>query len=340
MAIIEVNGLVKEYKRKTYEQGIKGAFRGLVQPEYSILRAVDNVNFFVEAGESAGYVGPNGSGKSTTIKMLSGILTPTAGTVQINGVNPAEERMKNNQHIGVVFGNRSQLWWDVPVIESFRLFEKLYEIPKEVFKRNLEEFADILGLETFLNTPERQLSLGQKMRCNITAAFLHNPDIVYLDEPTVGLDTESKHRIREFIRRINQERKTTFIVTSHDFQDIEALCKRIILINHGKIIVDSDINKVKKDFNQFKSVKFVVQEKGGAESTQLILPGVSFKELGQYTIEAEYEVAKTDAMKVIAYVSQYYEIEDVAINGREIEAIIQDILKKDEVNNISSPVME
>ncbi|MEG0722414.1 MAG: ATP-binding cassette domain-containing protein [Lachnospiraceae bacterium] len=309
---------------------MKGAFRGLVKPEYHVIRAVDDIDFTIETGESVGYVGPNGSGKSTTIKMLSGILTPTQGTVHINGLVPTKERMKNNQHIGVVFGNRSQLWWDVPVIESFRLLQKSYEVPQELFDHNLEEFTDILDLKTFLNTPERQLSLGQKMRCNITAAFLHNPEVVYLDEPTIGLDAESKYRIREFIRRINQERKTTFIVTSHDFQDIEALCKRIILINHGKVIMDSNMNQVKKKFNQFKSVKFIIRPKTNIKAEELRLYGVSFKESGPYSIEAEYEVTKTDAMKVIEYVSRYYEVEDVAISGRDIEAIIQDILRQNE----------
>lgn len=329
MSIIEVKNLVKEYQRKKYKPGMAGALQGLFKPEYSSLRAVDDISFSIEQGEAVGYVGPNGSGKSTTIKMLSGILTPSEGSVRINGMNPNKERIKNNKHIGVVFGNRSQLWWDVPVIESFRLFQKLYEVPKEEFEQNLEEFTKILGLEPFLNAPERQLSLGQKMRCNITAAFLHNPKVVYLDEPTIGLDAESKHRIREFIRTVNQEKNTTFIITSHDFQDIEALCKRIILINHGKVILDSDITKVKKDFDQYKSVKILVTQEQEIDLSRFSMEGVTFGQSGQFAIDAEFDVEKTDAMKVIEGVSRFYEIEDVAISGRDIESIIQDIIKKD-----------
>ena len=233
MSQVEVRQLVKEYKRRKNSQKLGQALRSMFAPEYEVLRAVDSVDFSIETGESVGYVGPNGSGKSTTIKMLCGILKPTEGSVRINGLNPFKDRVRNSKGIGAVFGNRSILWWDVPVIESYRLFQKLYEIPEQRFQENLEKFTEIMGLAPLLSIPERQLSLGQKMRCNIAAAFLHDPKIVFLDEPTIGLDAESKAKIREFIRHMNVEEKTTFIVTSHDFQDIESLCQRIVLINHS-----------------------------------------------------------------------------------------------------------
>lgn len=325
MSVIEVQNLIKEYQRKAYKPGLSGALQGLFRPEYTWLRAVDDISFSIEEGEAVGYVGPNGSGKSTTIKMLSGILTPTDGTIWINGMNPQKERIKNNKHIGVVFGNRSQLWWDVPIIESFKLLQKLYEVPKQIFYQNLEEFTEIMDLKAFLHAPERQLSLGQKMRCNITAAFLHNPKVVYLDEPTIGLDAESKVRIREFIRKVNREKKTTFIITSHDFEDIEALCKRIILINHGKVMLDSEITNVKKEFDQFKNIRVLTGQKKSVDLSGLIMQGVTFEQSGQYAIDAEYDVSKTDAMNVIHYISQYYEIADISISGRSIESIIRDL---------------
>ena len=252
---IEVSHLVKEYKRKKDPGSVGKALASMFHPQYEILRAVDDVNFRIEKGEAVGYVGPNGSGKSTTIKMLSGVLIPTRGKVLINGMEPSKHRMKVNKHVGVVFGNRSVLWWDVPVMESYRVLQQLYEIPEERFRRNLEEFTEILEMESLLGIPERQLSLGQKMKCNIAAAFLHDTEIVYLDEPTIGLDSESKYKIRKFIRRMNEERKTTFLVTSHDFQDIESFCRRIILINHGKLVVDDKIENVSNtllSYNVFK----------------------------------------------------------------------------------------
>ena len=204
---IEVNHLVKEYKRKKDPGSVGKALASMFHPQYDVFRAVDDINFQIRKGEAVGYVGPNGSGKSTTIKMLSGVLTPTAGKVLVNGLEPSKNRMKVNKHVGVVFGNRSVLWWDVPVIESYRVLQQLYEIPENRFRQNLEEFTELMEMEELLGTPERQLSLGQKMKCNIAAAFLHDPEIVYLDEPTIGLDSESKYKIRKFIRRMNEERK-------------------------------------------------------------------------------------------------------------------------------------
>lgn len=329
MSQIEVRHLVKEYKRRKNKEGLLQALGGMFRPDYETLRAVDDISFSIEKGEAVGYVGPNGSGKSTTIKMLCGILTPTEGTLLVNGLMPQKERMKNNKKIGVVFGNRSLLWWDVPVIESYRLFQKLYEIPERQYKERLEKFTEIMEIGPLLSIPERQLSLGQKMRCNIAAAFLHSPEIVYLDEPTIGLDSESKASIRECIRRMNEEEKTTFIVTSHDFQDIETLCRRIILINHGKVVVDDDMQKVKLDFNKQKQIQFEVDQNPWYHKGSFGMNGVSLTAETPHSLTVEYDVEKTDSITVIREVAQACEIQDVAITGRDIEEIIRDIIRRD-----------
>lgn len=207
MAIIEVNNLVKKYKIIEKEEGLKGYFKHLIKPKYREFKAVDEISFTIEEGELVGYIGENGAGKSTTIKMLTGLLTPTSGNVIVNGIVPNEKRMQNNKNIGAVFGQKTQLWWDLPVIESFKLIKKMYKIPEEEYKKNLKKFTEILNLEDLLEKQVKNLSLGQKMRCEIAATFLHNPKIVYLDEPTIGLDVFVKENIRKFIKDINKEKK-------------------------------------------------------------------------------------------------------------------------------------
>ena len=271
-------------------------------------------------------VGPNGCGKSTTIKMLSGVLTPTSGKVLVGGLEPTKNRQKINKKTGIVFGNRSVLWWDVPIIESYKVLQKLYEIPEKRFQENLEEFADIIGIRQLLGVPERQLSLGQKMRCNIAAAFLHDPEIVYLDEPTIGLDSESKLRIREFIRQMNEERHTTFIVTSHDFQDIESLCKRIILINHGEVVVDDGIQKIQKNYQSKKQIRFEMDQNPWMETDQFTMDGVTILDKTPYSLVLECEIQKVDAMAVVDRVSRACQILDISIQGQDIESIIREIV--------------
>ena len=210
MNIIEAEHLSKSYIVKEYQKGLKNNLKMIITPQYQKIKAVDDLNFSVKKGECVGYVGPNGSGKSTTIKMMCGILRPSNGKLKVNGRIPSENRIENSRDIGVVFGNRSQLWWDVPIIESFNWLKNIYDIPNNVFKENLSYFTEILHLENILKIPERQLSLGQRVKCNVAAAFLHNPQIVFLDEPTIGLDIEAKEVIRAFIRKINNDRKVTF----------------------------------------------------------------------------------------------------------------------------------
>lgn len=329
MSQVEVQNLVKEYKRRKNSEGVTGMIKSMFLPEYDILRAVNDVSFSIEKGEAIGYVGPNGCGKSTTIKMLCGILNPTQGTVRIDGRDPFKERIQNNKRIGVVFGNRSMLWWDVPVIESYRMFQKLYEIPEKRFKENLDMFIDIMGIDKLLSTPERQLSLGQKMRCNIAAAFLHDPEIVFLDEPTIGLDAESKAGIRKFIQTMNEERKTTFLVTSHDFQDIESLCKRIVLINHGKVVVDDNMQNVKLSFNKIKKMEFELDHNPWMRKT-FTAEGVKVLRVTPYSMKVEYDTELTDSVKIIQKISESCEVRDITIAGRDIEEIICEIIKKDD----------
>lgn len=326
---IEVKHLVKEYKRKKDPGTVLKALGSMFRPDYEVFRAVNDVSFGIQKGESVGYVGPNGSGKSTTIKMLSGVLTPTSGEVLIEGMQPSKNRMKVNKKIGVVFGNRSVLWWDVPIMESYRVLKKLYEIPEKAFRDNLAEFTELLEMEKIIRVPERQLSLGQKMKCNIAAAFLHNPEIVFLDEPTIGLDSESKLKIREFIRKMNEERKTTFVVTSHDFQDIESLCKRIILINHGRLVIDNAIDAVRKSFTRKKRMVFELDKNPWEAGAVFPVPEVQIIERRKDGLMLEYDAERTDSMEIMRCISERCEIRDVSINGQDIETIIREIVKED-----------
>jgi ABC-2 type transport system ATP-binding protein len=238
MALIEARGLTKEFKIFNRREGIQGAFKDLFDRDYRVLRAVDGIDFLVERGEMVGYIGANGAGKSTTIKMLTGILVPTAGTVQVNNYIPHKQREIYTRDIGVVFGQRSQLWWDIAVIESFKLLRRIYDISKNDFTNRLEQFCQLLEMEDFLHLPVRKISLGQRMRCDLVAALLHNPSILFLDEPTIGLDVLAKAKIRDFLKEINKEYKTTVILTTHDLGDIEALCPRVAIIDKGKMIYD------------------------------------------------------------------------------------------------------
>lgn len=244
--MITMEHVCKTYRIAKRGAGFGAAVKALFHREYEEIRALDDVSFSVGDGEMVGYIGPNGAGKSSTIKILSGILTPDAGTVLVDGRVPYKKRVEHVKQIGVVFGQRSQLWWDVPVIDSFELLKDIYTIPEEVYKESLAELTELLNLAELLRSPARQLSLGQRMRCEIAASLLHRPRILFLDEPTIGLDAVSKLAVRDFILRQNKSHKTTVILTTHDMQDIEALASRIILIGRGKILLDGTLSDIKK----------------------------------------------------------------------------------------------
>ena len=238
MTIIETVDLKKVFRSVVRRPGLSGAFAALFSREFEEKVAVENVNFSLHEGEIVGYLGPNGAGKSTTIKMLTGILVPTSGVVRVAGIVPSEHRQQNGQNIGVVFGQRSQLYWDLPLRESFELLRAIYDVPRDRFAQNLRHFSDILDLDRFMGTPVRQLSLGERMRGDFAAAMLHDPKIVFLDEPTIGLDVVAKEAIRDFIATMNRERGTTVVLTTHDLADVERLTRRIVLIDEGTVIYD------------------------------------------------------------------------------------------------------
>ena len=244
--MIEVSHITKTYRVAKRDAGFINAFHSLFHREYEEIRALDDVSFTIQDGEMVGYIGPNGAGKSSTIKILSGILTPDSGTCVINGRIPWENRIRHVADIGVVFGQRSQLWWDVPVADSFELLKDIYRIDDAVYRKNREELTELLNLSELLRTPTRQLSLGQRMRCEIAASLLHSPRLLFLDEPTIGLDAVSKLAVRDFIRRLNAEHHTTVILTTHDMQDIEALASRILLIGKGRILMDGTLDDIRR----------------------------------------------------------------------------------------------
>ena len=243
--MIEVSHITKTYRVAKRDAGFINAFHSLFHREYEEIRALDDVSFTIQDGEMVGYIGPNGAGKSSTIKILSGILTPDSGTCVINGRIPWENRIRHVADIGVVFGQRSQLWWDVPVADSFEFLKDIYRIDDAVYRKNREELTELLNLSELLRTPTRQLSLGQRMRCEMAASLLHSPRILFLDEPTIGLDAVSKLAVRDFIKQLNREHKTTVILTTHDMQDIEALASRVLLIGKGRILLDGTLEDIR-----------------------------------------------------------------------------------------------
>ena len=247
--MITMQHVRKTYKVSKRDAGFSSAFKALFHKEYEYIHALSDVSFTISDGEMVGYIGPNGAGKSSTIKILSGILTPEEGTCLIDGLIPWKNRIEHVKNIGVVFGQRSQLWWDVPVIDSFELLKEIYKISPPAYDRNLEQLTCMLNLSDLLRTPVRQLSLGQRMRCEIAASLLHDPKILFLDEPTIGLDAVSKLAVRDFILKLNHEKNTTVILTTHDMQDIEALTNRIILIGKGKVLLDGTIDDIRTGFD-------------------------------------------------------------------------------------------
>ena len=327
MAFIEVNNLVKEYKIIEKEKGIKGYLKHLIKPKYKILKAVKGINFSINEGELVGYIGENGAGKSTTIKMLTGLLTPTSGKVIVNGIVPNEKRVQNNKNIGAVFGQKTQLWWDLPVIESFDLIKKMYRIPEDEYKENLKKFTEILELDDLLDKQVKNLSLGQKMRCEIAATFLHNPKVVYLDEPTIGLDVLVKEKIRKFIKDINKEKKTTVILTTHDLKDIEDVCNRIILLDKGEIIYDGDKQKFKDIYGKYDTAEISVKDKLKDFKDIENINNFEIIEETENKVKIKFNHEETTIMRVIDEMSNNCKIEDIHMKEEELEDILKEIYK-------------
>lgn len=325
-AIIEVESLSKEFKIAKRKEGAFGAVRSLFSRQYTTKVAVNDVSFQIRPGELVGYIGPNGAGKSTTIKMLTGILVPTSGRVEVRGLVPYERRVENARQIGVVFGQRTQLWWDLPTIESFELLQHIYKVPKPLYETNMARFKGLLGLEEFLNTPVRQLSLGQRMRADLAAALLHNPDIVYLDEPTIGLDVVAKEKIREFIKEINRERGVTVILTTHDMQDIEKICARMILIDKGTVIFDGPVAQIKERFGKTRTLVVDLEPNGYGD--RLNVEGAEQIKREGHKFWLKFNRDEISASQLIARVSQRYNVRDLTVEEPEIEGIISRIYQE------------
>lgn len=324
MSIIEVVGLQKEFMIAKRETGFMGSLKSLVKREFIKKEAVKDISFSIEEGEMVGYIGPNGAGKSTTIKMLTGILVPSAGDVMVNGMIPYENRQQNAKNIGVVFGQRTQLWWDLPTIESFELLKAIYRVSDERYKENMEIFQKILGLDEFINTPVRQLSLGQRMRADIAASLLHDPPILFLDEPTIGLDVVAKERMREFIQEINKEKNVTVILTTHDMEDIERLCKRMVLIDHGQKVYDGDILSVKERFGKTRTL--VVDLEDSAKPLFVRGGDLSKQEGNRHWIK--FNGSEISASELITQISQTHNIKDLTVEEPDIESIISRIYQE------------
>lgn len=325
--MIEVESLNKSFKVVKRGAGLGAAVKSLIKPEYTTVQALEDISFKINEGEIVGYIGPNGAGKSTTIKIISGILVPDSGKCNILGNTPWENRVKHVQNIGVVFGQRSQLWWDVPVIDSFNLLKDIYKIPDKAFKENLDLLTSTLDLSTLLSTPVRQLSLGQRMRCEIGASLLHNPKILFLDEPTIGLDAVSKIAVRNFIKTINKEKKVTVILTTHDMNDIEALAERIILIGKGKILLDGTLTELKNRFVTHKTLTVDFAE----SNKNIQIEGTTILSKSKERLSLSVDLQKIKVSEVIGLLSDELDIIDVSVDSRPIEEIIVELYKEYEI---------
>ncbi len=324
--MISVQNLVKEYRVARRKEGFVGAIQYLFSREYDVIRAVDDVTFDISAGELVGYIGRNGAGKSTTIKMLTGVLVPSSGNVTVDGRIPYEDRSNNGQNIGVVFGQRTQLKWDIPVIESFRFLKEVYQVPTEVYQSNLELFSDVLELNGLLFRPVRELSLGQRMKCDLAASFLHNPKVIYLDEPTIGLDIVVKESIRNFIKTVNREQNTTVLLTTHDLDDIENICNRTIIIDEGRVVFDGQIDEIKERFGLYKFLTFEVRDNVAPEEVASILPvGAELQEVGEYQINIRVNRKQTTSSEVIRLLIDHYDIQDISIEESSLESVVRRI---------------
>ncbi len=322
--IITVRNLHKHFKVFKHHRGTLGALRNLFTREYTWVRAVDGINFDLKPGELVGYIGPNGAGKSTTIKMLTGLLVPTSGEILVQGRIPWKSRRSYVANIGVVFGQRTTLWWDLPVIESLILLQYIYRIPAQIFQANLAEFRQLLELDAFLDTPVRALSLGQRMRADLCAALIHTPPLLFLDEPTIGLDVVAKERIRQFIQTVNRERGTTVILTTHDLSDVEKLCQRVMIIDHGKLLFDGALASLRDRFNPLRVL--VIEMAASYDTVAIDGANVVSRKNDQVTYQFDRNVIT--ASELIGRLSAKYRIRDLTVTEPEIEDVIRRIYEE------------
>ena len=333
MPAIVAEDLYKEFRVYRHHRGAIGALRNLATREVRLVKAVDGVSFSVERGELVGYLGPNGAGKSTTIKMLTGILVPTSGAVVVNGRIPWRQRKEHVAHIGAVFGQRNALWWDLPVVESFDLLRHIYRIPAERYRRNFDAFVELLAISDFLSTPVRSLSLGQLTRANLAAALLHDPEVLFLDEPTIGLDVVAKERIRQFILELNRERSTTVILTTHDLSDVERLCQRVMMIDTGRLLYDGRLDVLLQRFGGERELVVEFSEVYADPAVE------GARLLESEGLRARYAFARDDisASELIARLSARYRIADLSVREPQIEATVRRIYEQQLLVNSDCP---
>ena len=322
MEVIQVENLKKVYRIPKKREGILNSFRDLIKREWDFKVALKDINFSINEAEIVGYIGPNGAGKSTTIKILSGVLYPTSGNVLVRGITPYKNRIENAKRIALITGQKTNLYWDLPVVDTFELMRRIYKIPSEQYQKNLKLFNEIIGIGELLNIPARQLSLGQRMRADIVAALLHNPDIIYLDEPTIGLDILAKDKIRDFIKMLNKERGVTVIITSHDIADIERLCHKVIVIDNGSLIYSGDIDNLKNKYSTRKSVIHVLVENNidGIE-----LPGCDVKREDNY-FTINFDRIQFSSSAIISQLLEMgLKIKDLNIIEQGLEDVVREI---------------
>lgn len=337
MAMIEASGLSKTFRVAKRRPGFVGGLRSIIDPEVRQVRAVQDLSLRVEAGEIIGLVGPNGAGKSTTIKMLTGILMPSAGQVCVAGFNPLHQRREMAAHIGVVFGQRTQLWWDLPLIDSLHLLRHLYRVPEERHNANLARMRELLDLDEFIHTPVRQLSLGQRMRGDLAAALLHSPKLLYLDEPTIGLDVVAKARIREFLLRVNAEQGMTILITTHDMDDVEMLCPRLLIVDHGRKLYDGGLNEIRERFGGERVLVAVLDPAELAslprdDAGQVHLPelpeGVRQVRTDGPQLWLGFGKETLPAHELVAWLGTRHRLKDVTFQEPEIEDVIRRIYEE------------
>ncbi|HKL86397.1 MAG TPA: ATP-binding cassette domain-containing protein [Treponemataceae bacterium] len=328
--VIHLEGLSKHFKVLNRREGLGGSLLDLFSRNYRSIKAVENLSLDIRAGEIVGFLGPNGAGKSTAIKMMTGVLSPTSGVVSVNGMNPFKERIRFVRGIGVVFGQRTQLWWELPVRESFRLLKEIFAIPTETYERNLKRFEELVNLKELYGQQVRNLSLGQRMLCDIAASFLHNPSIIFLDEPTIGLDVAVKAQIRTLIRELNRENGTTIILTTHDIGDVEALCKRIVLIDKGQLIYDGETESFNRIFGSYRTLRLLSRE-GETENMLRLLPvlGERFKvsaidveNAASHWFSVTVDQDKTSLSDVLSWALTNLPVQDVKIQEISTESVI------------------
>jgi ABC-2 type transport system ATP-binding protein len=322
--LIKVEGITKSFKVAKRSTGLLQATKALFYREHTVVEALKDITFNIEPGEIVGYIGPNGAGKSTTIKIMSGILVPDGGNCSIMGFTPWKNRVEYVKNIGVVFGQRSQLWWDVPVIDSFELLKDIYNVPQQEYKTTLDLLVETLELKDIINSPVRQLSLGQRMRCEIAASLIHNPQILFLDEPTIGLDAVSKIAVRQFIKTINQEKGVTVVLTTHDMNDIEALANRVILIGKGSLLYDGKLEELRKRFGTHKTITADYRK----NTNSLDIPGTSIINWSPEHAVLSIDTEQILTSDVITQLSKKVDLLDVTIESQPIEDIIVQLYKE------------